>query len=101
MMSVLVFNDSACVRSTARERSVQTCRPNQAGLASSMGSRIKLKAALANTNSQSTFSRPRSLTFLIQAIVFCHPDAGSIRAARADSSRSRYLATVPDGLGGP
>jgi hypothetical protein len=46
---------------------------------SSFGNRIKLKAALANTNSQSTFAKPRSFTFRIQAMVFSHPNAGSMR----------------------
>jgi hypothetical protein len=58
---------------------METRRPHQAVLASSFGSRIRLKAALANTKSQSTLGNPRSFTLRIQAIVFSHPNAGSIR----------------------
>jgi hypothetical protein len=50
-----------------------------AALGSSFGKRIRLKAALANTNSQLTFASPRSFTFRIHAIVFNQPNAGSIR----------------------
>ncbi len=46
---------------------------------SSFGNRIRLKAALAKTNSQSTLARPRSFTLRIQAIVFSQPNAGSMR----------------------
>ena len=46
---------------------------------SSFGNRIKLKAALAKTKSQSTLGSPRSFTLRIQAMVFSHPNAGSIR----------------------
>ena len=46
---------------------------------SSFGNRIRLKAALAKTKSQSTLARPRSLTLRIQAIVFSQPNAGSMR----------------------
>ena len=41
--------------------------------------RANWKAALAKRKSQSTFARPRSFTFRIQAIVLSHPNAGSIR----------------------
>ena len=57
----------------------ETRRPRHAGRASSLGSRIRLKAALAKTKSQSTFGSPRSLTLRIQAIVFSHPKDGSMR----------------------
>src|SRR3954454_17922237 len=58
---------------------VDTRRPDQAALGSSFGNRIRLNAALAKTNSQSTLGSPRSLTLRIQAMVFSHPNAGSIR----------------------
>lgn len=45
-------------------------------LAISFGNRRRLKAALANTKSQSTFGKPRSFTLYIQAIVFSQPNAG-------------------------
>jgi hypothetical protein len=61
------------------QRRPDTSLPGHAGLASSFGNRIRLNAALANTNSQSTLARPRSLTLRIQAIVFNHPNAGSMR----------------------
>jgi hypothetical protein len=57
----------------------KTRRPDQTGCGSSFGSRIRLKAALAKTNSQSTLGSPLSFTLRIQAIVFSHPNAGSIR----------------------
>ena len=40
---------------------VETRRPHQAGLGSSFGNRIRLKAALANTKSQSTLGKPAQL----------------------------------------
>jgi hypothetical protein len=58
---------------------MKTRRPHYTGLGSSFGSRIRLNAALAKTKSQSTLARPRNLTFRIQAIVFSHPNAGSMR----------------------
>jgi hypothetical protein len=48
-------------------------------LGSSFGNRIKLKAALAKTKSQSTLGSPRSFTLRIQAMVFSQPKAGSMR----------------------
>jgi hypothetical protein len=60
-------------------RPTQTRRPHQTRCGSSFGKRMRLKAALAKTKSQSTFGSPRSFTFRIQAIVFSHPNAGSIR----------------------
>ena len=58
---------------------VETRRLHQTALGSSFGNRIRLKAALAKTNSQSTLGSPRSLTLRIQAMVFSHPNAGSMR----------------------
>ena len=58
---------------------MKTRRPHHAGLGSSFGNRIKLNAALAKTKSQSTLGSPRSFTLRIQAIVFSHPNAGSMR----------------------
>jgi hypothetical protein len=43
-----------------------------------LGKRIKLNAALANTNSQSTLGSPRSFTLRTQPIVFSQPNAGSM-----------------------
>jgi hypothetical protein len=58
---------------------VQTPVARHAGLGSSLGSRIRLNAALAKTNNQSTFAKPRNLTLRIQAMFFNHPNAGSTR----------------------
>ena len=63
----------------AAEVRVDTRRPRQAAFGSSFGNRIRLNAALAKTNSQSTLGSPRSFTFRIQAMVFSHPNAGSMR----------------------
>ena len=52
---------------------------SQAGTARSVTSRRRLNAALAKRKSQSTFAKPRSFTFRIQAIVLSQPNAGSIR----------------------
>ena len=65
------------------DASGHACRDHVAALASNFGSRRRLKAALANTKSQSTFGRPRSFTLRIQAIVFSHPNAGSMRGRHA------------------
>jgi hypothetical protein len=58
---------------------ISTRRVRHAGLGSSLGNRIRLSAALAKTNSQSTLAKPRNFTLRIQAIVFNHPKAGSMR----------------------
>jgi hypothetical protein len=46
---------------------------SHADCGSSFGNRIRLKAALAKTNSHSTFARPRSFTLRTHAIVFSRP----------------------------
>ena len=53
--------------------------PRHPGLGSSFGNGMRLNAARANTNNQSTLASPRSLTLRIRATVFSHPNAGSIR----------------------
>ena len=68
----------AAVAFVWRPRACGTRLNRQAGLGSSLGNRIKLKAALAKTKSQSTFANPRSFTLRIHAFVFNQPNAGSI-----------------------
>jgi len=59
--------------------SIETALACHAGCGSSLGNRIRLNAALAKPNSQSTFGNPLNLTLRIQAIVFSQPNAGSMR----------------------
>lgn len=63
----------------AEDGHVETRRLRHAVLGSSFGNRIGLNAALAKTNSHSTFAIPRSLTFRTPATVFSQPKAGSMR----------------------
>jgi hypothetical protein len=62
-------------------------RAHAVALALSLGSRRRLKAALAKTTSHSTLGRPRSLTLRIQPIVFSQPKAGSIRRSAGLAER--------------
>ena len=54
------------VRSTERAATNVDTSPRHPGLGSSFGNRMRLNAALANTNNQSTLASPRSLTLRIQ-----------------------------------
>jgi hypothetical protein len=68
----------------ARRSREETHRLRHADLGSNFGNQIRLNAALANTNNQSTFSRPRSFTLRIHATVFNQPNAARALVTRLE-----------------